>query len=95
MGIKFNRTNAILSKSKHFIDIKTLKSIYHAIFEPLHLCYFSLVWAQNVNSIKRLFVLQKETLRIIYFRNYNAHTSPLSRESNNAHISPFFENATY
>ena len=28
-----NRTNAMLSKVRHFVDKKTLKSIYHAIFE--------------------------------------------------------------
>ena len=40
--IKLNKINAILSKLRHFIDRKTLKSVYHAIFEP-HLCYSSLV----------------------------------------------------
>ena len=79
--IKLNRTNAILSKLRYFIARKTLKSVYHAIFEP-HLCYSSLVWVQNLNSIKRLFVLQKKSLRIIYFRSRNAHISPLFRESN-------------
>ena len=44
--IKLNKANAILSKIRHFIDRKTPKSIYHAIFEP-HLCYSSLTWAQN------------------------------------------------
>ena len=81
IAIKLNRANGILSKLRHFIDRKTLKSIYHAIFEP-HLYYSSLVWAQNSNSIKRLFVLQKKSLRIIYFLNHNAHTSPLFRELN-------------
>ena len=75
------QANGILSKLKHFIDRKTLKSTYHAIFEP-HLYYSSLVWAQNSNSIKRLFVLQKKSLRIIYFLNHNAHTSPLFRDLN-------------
>ena len=32
------------NKIRHYVDIKTLKSIYHAIFE-LHLSYASLVWA--------------------------------------------------
>ena len=31
---KSNKSNGILSKLRHFIDEKTLKSIYHAIFEP-------------------------------------------------------------
>ena len=81
IAIKLNRTNAILFSLRHFIDRKTLKSIYHAIFEP-HLCYLSLVWAQNVNSIKVLFVFQKKSLRIIHFPNGNSHTSHLFRESN-------------
>ena len=56
IAIKLNNSNGILSKLIHFIDRKTLKSIRHAIFEP-HLYYSSLFWAQNSNSIKRLFVL--------------------------------------
>ena len=44
--------------------------------------YSSLVWAQNLNSIKRPFVLKKKSLRIIYCRSRNDHTSPLFRESN-------------
>ena len=81
IAIKLNKGNGILSKLRHFIDRKTLKAIYYAIFEP-HLYYSSLVWAQNSNLIKRLFVLQKKSLRIIYFLNHNDHTCPLFREIN-------------
>ena len=56
IAFNLNKANGILSKLRHFIDWKTLKSINHAIFES-HLHYLSLVWAQNSNSIKRLFVL--------------------------------------
>ena len=41
IAIWLNKANGILSKFKHFIDMKT-----HAIFER-HLYYSSLVWAQN------------------------------------------------
>ena len=61
IAIKLNKENTILFNLRHFIDSKTLKSIYHAIFES-HFYYSSLVWTQNSNSIKRLFVLQKEIL---------------------------------
>ena len=81
IAIKSNKANGILSKLRHFIDRKTLKSIYHGIFEP-HLYFSSLAWTQNSNSIKRLFVLQKKSLRIIHFLNHNAHTSPLIRDLN-------------
>ena len=40
---------------------------------PIYVIY-SLTWAQNLNAIKKLFVLEKEALRIIYFQNHNAHT---------------------
>ena len=33
--------------------------------------------AQNLNQIKRIFVLQRKLLRIIYFQYRNAHISPL------------------
>ena len=65
---KLNRANAILSKLRRYRQ-KTLKSIYHTIFEP-HLSYSLLFWAQNSNSIKD-FVVQKKSLRIKYFRNHN------------------------
>ena len=61
IAIKLKKANGILSKLRHFIDRKTLKSIYHAILEP-HLNYCSLVWVQNSNSIKGLFLLQKKVL---------------------------------
>ena len=38
IDIKLNKENAILSKLRHFVDRKTLRSIYHTIFEP-HLHY--------------------------------------------------------
>ena len=34
IAIKLNKANGILSKLRHLIDRKTLKSIYHVIFEP-------------------------------------------------------------
>ena len=70
-AINLNKANGILSNLRHFIDRKTLKAIYHAIFEP-YLYYSSLVWTQNSNSIERIFALQKKSLRIIYFLGRNS-----------------------
>ena len=80
VSIKLNKANAMLSKIRHYVDFKTLKLIYHAIFES-HLYYSSLVWAQNANSIKRLYILQKKALRIMYFLKRSSHTGPLFKES--------------
>ena len=81
VAVKLNRANAMLSKVRHFVHKKTLKSIYRAIFES-HLLYSCLVWEQNINSIKRLYILQKKSLRLMYFLNRNIHTSPLFKNSN-------------
>ena len=66
IAIKLNKANAMLSKIGHYVVMKTLKSIYHAIFE-LHLSYASLVWMQNSSSAKRLHILQKKSLRLMFF----------------------------
>ena len=71
----------MLSKIRHFADQKTLKAIYHAIFES-HLHCSSSVWAQNLDSTKRLFILQKKALRFMFFLRREAHTNPLFKDFN-------------
>ena len=80
VALKLNKANAMLSKVRHVLDIKTLRSVYYAIFES-HLCYASLVWAQNLNSVKRLYLLQKKSLRMIFFQKRNSHAGPLFKVS--------------
>ena len=43
MCLKLNKAIAMLSKLRHVLDIKTLKSVYYTICE-----------SQNNNSVKRL-----------------------------------------
>ena len=81
VAVKLNRANAMSSKVRHFVNKKTLKSIYRAIFESYLFCS-CLVWAQNINSIKRIYILQKKSLRLIYLLNRNAHTTSLFKDSN-------------
>ena len=66
----------MLSKLRHVLDIKTLRSLYYTTFEPL---LASVVWTQNTNPVKRLYLLQKKFLRIMLFRN--SHTDPLFKMS--------------
>ena len=80
VALKLNKASAMLSKLRHALDSKTLRSVYYAIFES-HLCYASLVWAQNTNSVKRLHLLQKKSLRIMFFQSRNSHTVPLFKVS--------------
>ena len=82
VALKLNKANAMLSKLRHILDIKTLRSVYYAIFES-HLCYASLVWTQNNNSVKKLHhLLQKKSLRFMFFQSRNSHhTGPLFKMS--------------
>ena len=50
----------MLSKIRHNVDIKTLKSMICAIFDS-RLSYASLVWVHNSSSVKRLHILQKNS----------------------------------
>ena len=79
---KLNRANDMLPKTRHFfVNFNSLKSIYYAILES-HLNYSLTVWAQNANSIKRLLVSQKKSLRIMHFLKRNSHTSNLFKNLN-------------
>ena len=62
-AIKLNKAKAVLTKIRHRVDMKTLKSIYHAIFE-LHLCYAALVWTYNLSSDRRLYCQYRSKLRV-------------------------------
>ena len=42
----------------------------------------SLVWAQNFNFTKRLFILPKKALRLMFFLRREVHTNPLVKDFN-------------
>ena len=77
-AIKLNKANAMLSKLGHVLDKKALKSFYYAIFES-HLCYASLFWAQNTNSVKIFHLLQKQSLQIMFFQSSHSQTGSSSK----------------
>ena len=76
IALKLIRANAMLYKVRDFVDAGILKSIYHALFES-HIHYACIIWRQNVCTINRLFILQKKALRLIHFKERNAHSAPL------------------
>ena len=80
VALKVNKANAMLSKLRHVLDIKTQRSVYYAIFES-NVCYISLVLAQNTIPVKRLHLLQKKFLRIMLLQSRNSHTGPLFKVS--------------
>ena len=58
IAVKHNRANALLLKIRNYVKTETLRNIYFAIFDS-HLSYSCIVWAQNINTVRRLIVLQK------------------------------------
>ena len=76
IATKLNQANAMLYKVRDFVNANILKSIYYALFE-WHINYACIIWGQNISTIHRLYILQKKALRIINFKERNAHSSPL------------------
>ena len=77
VDLELNKATAVLSKLGHVLNLKTPR---YAVFES-YLCYASLLLVQNTNSVKRLYLLQKKSLRIMFFKSRNSHTSPLFKVS--------------
>ena len=74
--LKFNKANAMLCKIRHYVNETTLRSIYYAIFQS-HLSYVCTAWGQNIKYNHRISILQRKAMRIIFFSDFNEHTTPL------------------
>ena len=81
VAVKLNRANPLLVKTRNYVNIKTLRNIYFAIFDS-HLSYSCIVWAQNINIVRRLTILQKEALQIMNFKDQLFHSSPRFSSNN-------------
>ena len=81
LASKFNRTNAILAKLKHFVNSEILRSTYFAIFHS-HLNYVCITWGLTRFPQQKVSILQKKALRIMNFASFNAHTTPLFKNCN-------------
>ena len=65
IAVKLNRANTLLTlllKIKNYVNTKTLRNIYFAINDSLLNYSSCIVWAQNINTVRRLIVLQKKVL---------------------------------
>ena len=78
---KLNRANGLLIKIRNYVKMKTLRNIYFVIFD-FYLSYSCIVWAENINTVKRLIILQKKRLRIMNFKNQLFHSSVLFPSNN-------------
>ena len=81
MSLWNETANAMLSKVRHFVDKKNFEINLSCNFW-IALIQFLSCLVQNINSIKRLYILQKKSSRLLYFLNRNTHTTPLFKDSN-------------
>ena len=67
----------MLARSRDYLAIKELKSIYHAVFSS-HLTYACQIWGLSEKQFtNKIIKIQKNALRIISRAGFNAHTTPL------------------
>ena len=75
------RANGALSRIRHFVDSSILLGIYHSLFGS-HLRYGCQLWAQNENTARRVFILQKCAIRIISFSLPRTPSAPIFNSLN-------------
>ena len=81
IAVNLNRSSALLLKIRNYVDMKTLRNIYYALFNS-YLTYSCIVWDQSINIVNRLIILQKNALCIMNFKGQLFHSSPLFFENN-------------
>ena len=73
VAIKIARVIGVLHKFKHIFPQHILLTIYNSSIKP-HLIYGLYLWGLNC---KRLTILQKKAVRILAFRPYISHSTPI------------------
>ena len=77
LSIKLKRANGALSKLRRFLQQSLFISVYHAIFSSC-LNYAYQTWGQRQTNItRRVFLLQKCSVRIISKLDWKAHSYPV------------------
>ncbi len=70
-----------MNAAKHTLSSRNLCILYNSLVQP-YLNYGTLLWGNTYQKyIKQLEVQQKKAIRCIYNASYNAHSSPLFKES--------------
>jgi hypothetical protein len=77
---KIMKSTAIISKSRHYINMNARKLLYYALVYP-YLIYCNLIWGNTYKTrIQRLVSIQKKIMRLITFKFYLEHTEPIFRD---------------
>ena len=79
--VKLNKSNTLLLRIKNYVNMKRLRNIYFAIFDS-HLSYSCIVWAQNINTVRRFTILQKNGIGIMNFKYQLSYSLPFFSSNN-------------
>ena len=72
---KVSKSIGILYKTKDILDIQALRMLYQSLVEP-YMSYCCEIWGNTYPSrLRKLSLLQKKAIRIIYSFDYHGHTS--------------------
>ena len=74
---KLHIANSMLARSRDYLSINELKSIYHAVFSS-HLNYASQIWGlSDTKYTDKIFKIQKNAVCMMTPAGFNAHTSTI------------------
>ena len=76
-----NTRYAVLSKIRNDVNKGTLRTVYFAIFHS-YINYVPIAWGNTNYPQQRIPLLQKKTLKIMHFAQFNSHTLPSFYNSN-------------
>ena len=77
LNLKLSRSVGILAKLRHYLDYKTLLSVYYATFDShINHCAQTLGFV-TLEALEKLEILQRKAVRIMHFKPPREHTLPL------------------
>ena len=79
---KISRVVGIISRLRHSVPLNTLIQVYRSLISP-YTHYGIAAWGQAAQvCLRRVFILQKRALRIIFFGDNRSHAIPLFVSAN-------------
>ena len=79
---KVSRGSYALSRLRHFVNMETLRKVYHALVHP-HLQYCLMSWGTAaITNFNKLFVKQKIILKLMTFNIFNTPSNPIFLQLN-------------
>ena len=74
---KISKTVGIISKLRHYTDLKTLKLVYYGLIYP-HLLYGIIIWGNSNVNITKLQNKQNKIINLMHFSNMGNSFDPMS-----------------